>query len=238
MNKCVNRNRQWVHVPVLFLGLAVSAASWTQDAQPTPSEEPVVTSSPDPRTLMKVGVVNPVDRVVSKIPFARAGDTGTAKLQACTDAKGRITRVVLKESSGNPRVDAIAAAVVSMSQFSAGIARGKPKSGCTLLPITITAPTTAAEIANLPEPWKGGTPPTVIFVPSMPRQSSMKQDISVTQVCVDASAKTISAVMAEPSGDRLKDEEMAELARQFQINPAVVDGKRVASCLLVPLSMA
>jgi putative ubiquitin-RnfH superfamily antitoxin RatB of RatAB toxin-antitoxin module len=43
--------------------------------------------------------------------------------------------------------------------------------------------------------------------------------------------------MAVPSGDKVKDKDMVELARQFQIDPGVVDGKRVASCLLLPLQL-
>lgn len=223
---------------MLCIGVVVTVAAWPQESPPKLSEEPTVTSSPDQRTFMKGGVVHPSDLEVSRISFARPGDAGTAHVQACTDAKGKVTRVVVKQPSGNPRVDAIAAAVLSQSQFSAGIVGGKPKAGCTVLPITITAPATAAEIAALPEPWKGGTPPTVVYFPPLPRQSSRDGHMAVAQVCVDAGARTISVVMAEPTGNAAKDREIVDLLGQFQIEPAVVNGKRVASCLLVPLGLA
>lgn len=237
------RNGCWkilegAQVHVLCAGLVVSVASWSQESPPKPSEEPTITSSPDQRTFMKGGVVHPSDLSVSKISFARPGDAGTAQVQACTDTKGKVSRVVIKQSSGNPRVDTIAAAVMSQSQFSAGIVGGKPKAGCTVLPITITAPATAAEIAALPEPWKGGTPPTVAYFPPLPRQSSRDGHMAVAQVCVDASARTVSVVMAEPTGNAAKDREIVDLLGQFQIEPAIVNGKRVASCLLVPLGLA
>jgi hypothetical protein len=237
MDRWIDNNLGWGHF-LVCMGSLLSVASVAQELQSKPSEEPVVTVSPDPRELMKVGFINPRGREVTKVPFAKPGDTGTARIQACTDVKGRITRAVLKDSSGNPRVDAIATAVVSLSQFTAGIVKGKPKAGCTVLPITVTAPATAAEIASLPEPWKGGTPPTVGFVPSIPSSGNINQsEAALTQVCVDGGGKNISVTLAMPTGDRVKDDEILDLVRQFQISPAVVDGKRVASCLMVPLAL-
>lgn len=225
-------------VHVMCIGLALSVTSWSQDSQPKASEEPTVTASPDQRTLMKAGVIHPGDRWVSKISLARAGDAGTAQVQACTDAKGNVTRVSIKQASGNPRVDAIAVAVLSQSQYSAGVVGGKPKAGCTVVPITITAPATAEEIAALPEPWKGGTPPAVIFYPELPRQSAREEDVAAAQICVDARSRTISVVMVEPTKNDVKNRDILGLLGQFQIDPAVVDGKRVPSCLLVPLGLA
>jgi hypothetical protein len=221
----------------LCVSSVLSVAASAQDAQPKPSEVPVMTESPDPRGLMKLAFINPRGREVTTVPFAQAGDTGTARVQACTDVKGKITKALLMESSGNPRVDSMATAVVSLSQFSPGIVKGKPKAGCAVLPITITAPKTAAEIDGLPEPWKGGKPPSVGLVPpSMPSPSGIVVQ-ALTAVCVDGGSRTISVTMAVPSGDKVKDKDMVELARQFQIDPGVVDGKRVASCLLLPLQL-
>jgi hypothetical protein len=236
MEKSINRNAILVPVLALLASATFSVAVSAQDAQPKSSEEPVVTEAPDPRALMVAGFITPRDRVVTKAQFVKVGDAGTARVQACTDAKGRITKALLKESSGNPRVDVIATAVVSTSQFSAGIVKGKAKAGCTVLPITITGPTTMAEMAGLPEPWKGGTPPGVGFVPSIPSASINSSEVAVTQVCVDTGGKMISAMLAMPSGDRVKDDAILELVRQFQVTPAVVGGKRVPSCLMVPVA--
>jgi TonB family protein len=235
MDRRINWSIHRVHVLALCVGSVLSIASSAQDAQPNPSEEPVMTQSPDPRGLMRVAFIEPRSREVTTVAFAQAGDAGTARVQACTDAKGKITKALLMESSGNPRVDSVATTVVSLSQFSPGIVKGKPRAACTVVPVTITAPKTAAEIEGLPDPWKGGKPPTVAFIPSsMPRPSGMVVQ-ALTAVCVDGGSKTISVTLAVSSGDKTKDREMVELARQFMISPGVVDGKRVASCLLLPV---
>lgn len=138
------------------------------------------------------------------------------------------------ESSGNLRVDSWALAIVSLSQFSPAIVKDKPKAACTVVPVAVIAPKSSAEIDSAPDPWKGNKSPTVAFVPhDLPRPSGMVVQ-GLTIVCVDEGSKVISATMTVSSGDKAKDRDMVDWSRRFQINTGVVDGKRVASCLLVP----
>jgi len=98
---------------------------------PIPPDCKVVVSAPyldSPNALRTLGPIPPF----SLIPTDSTAPTlGTAVINACVDAKGKLTAVPeIAGSSGNPQLDAAAMKIARKLHYSALICDSKPVFGC------------------------------------------------------------------------------------------------------------
>lgn len=227
MSGC-SRSVRWLRSLAACSGFALAGASLAGEASSQPSEEPVLVVSPEPGYYMKFARMKP-------------GESGTARVQACVDAKGRITSAALAASSGHAAVDATAVAIVSVSQFRAGLAKGKPKAMCTVLPVNIAGLATKEEFARLPEtlPNRKGAMP-VYTSAVMLDGTETPEDLAhggrvLVMICISDAGKVVSTAVIESTAGQSLERSALLTARRFRFTPAKENGKPVGSCSLLPV---
>lgn len=226
-----SRSVRWFCSLAMCSGIVLTGTSLAGEAQSLPAEDPVLVASPDPGYYMKLTGMKP-------------GESGTARVQACVDAKGKITSAALATSSGHSALDVAAIAVVSLSQFRAGVVKGKPRAMCAVLPINISGPTTAEEFARLPDtlPNRVHAMPVyrseVIFDRTTTAEDIAYGGRPIVMICIGGAGKIISTTILETSGRRSLDASALLTARRFRFAPAKESGNPVGSCNTLPVLFA
>lgn len=104
----------------------------------------------------------------------QAGEEGVVKLMLHYDAQGKVNEVVVHESSGSPRLDAVALELGRGVRLEPGTRNGQPEAGSVMLPVRYSltkaeaAPKSAGNAASTAAPAAASVPAAAAPAASAP----------------------------------------------------------------------